>query len=88
MALPEALYNPGDEGYDALYALWEAGGKGRQILNHREGWAYRVYTPNADDPRPVFCLECSHPDLSVMMATKLMSWGSRGELPIVDVNPE
>jgi hypothetical protein len=85
MALPEALINPGDEGYDAMYALWQQGGNPRQLLNHREGWAYRVYKP---DGVPVFCLECSHPDLSVVMATRLMSWGSRGELPIVDVNPE
>ena len=87
MALPEALLSPNDDGYETLYEAWEADGRAVQLINHQEGWVYRVHTPDAVDRRPVFALECSSADLSVVMGTKLQSWGRRGSLPIEDVNP-
>ena len=86
MALPEALLRPGDDGYQELYDLWVADGEPYQLINHQEGWLYRVYTPTTDG-RPVFALECSTANLSVAMATNLRSWGRRGSLPIEDVDP-
>jgi hypothetical protein len=85
MAIPQEVFTYSDEGYDDLFSEWVAAGNGQQLLNHAEGYVYRVHRP---DGVPVFVLECSTADLSVAMATKLRSWGRRGALPIEDVNPE
>ena len=87
MAIPATPLAPDDEGYDALYAFWLDQGRPGALNKPAEGWAYRVYHPNASDPRPVFVLECSTPNLGVAFATYRLSWQGRGVLPIEDVNP-
>ncbi len=86
MAIPATPLAPNDEGYDTLYATWQELGEPGAIDNPSEGWLYRVYFPNAEDPRPVFVLECSTPNLGVTLATYRFSWRGRGALPIVDVD--
>ena len=87
MAIPATPLAPDDEGYDALYEMWQRLGEPRAIDNPSEGWLYRAYHPNATDPRPVFVLECSTPNLGVTLAAYRFSWRGRGSLPIEDVNP-
>ena len=87
MALPATPLAPDDEGYDALYATWQDQGQPRAFNNPAEGWGYRVYHPNATDPRPVFVLECSSATLGVTLATYRKSWKGRGALPLDDLDP-
>lgn len=85
MATPATPITPESEGYAELHAKWLAAGRPGAWENLAEGWLYRAYTPNADDLRPVFVLECSTPDLAVALGTYQSSWGQGKPLPIEDV---
>lgn len=87
MAIPATPLLPEDSGYDDLHARWDALGRPGTMDNPAEGWLYRIYFPNATDPRPVFVLECSTPNLGVTLATYRVSWQGQGSLPIEDVFP-
>lgn len=85
MAPPPTLIAPASSGYDELYAKWLAAGEPGAWDNLAEGTLYRAYKPNDSDPRPVFVLECSTPDLAVALGTFQLSWQGGKPLPIEDV---